>query len=112
MKASAANYLSDIGFPPVSFGAKLRDPIDDYHFSSSVDEQADFYDPFSDLNLFLVQKITQEMRHCGSSKKWTLKIQEELLKKISPEFQKKFPHYRLGVAALKKTWEKIAYFSQ
>lgn len=79
---------------------------------SSVDELAEFYDPFSDLNLFLVQKITQQMRHFGNSKKWSVKIQEELLKNISCEFQKKFPHYRLGTSALKKTWEKIAYYSQ
>lgn len=78
----------------------------------SIDELAEFYDPYSDLNLFLVKKITQEMRHCGNSRKWSLKIQDELLKKISPEFQERFPHYRLGVAALKKTWEKIAYYSQ
>src|SRR5580692_9998575 len=78
---------------------------------SSVDELADFYDPYSDLHLFLVQKITQEMQHCGNAKKWSLKIQEDLLRKISPDFQKKFPKYRLGVAALKKTWEKIAYYS-
>jgi hypothetical protein len=81
-------------------------------FLSSVDESPEFYDPYSDLNLFLSQQIKQEMQHCSSSKKWCLKIQEELLFKIAPEFQKKFPQYRLGVTALKKTWEKIAYYSQ
>ena len=79
---------------------------------SSVDELAEFYDPYSDLNLFLAQKIAQEMRHCGNSKKWSLKLQEELLQRITPEFQKRFPHYRLGVAALKKTWEKVSYYAQ
>ena len=81
-------------------------------FLSSVDESPEFYDPYSDLNLFLSQKIKQEMQHCGSSKKWSLKIQEDLIFKIAPEFQKKFPQYRLGVPALKKAWEKIAYYSQ
>src|ERR1700738_4202910 len=100
----ASNSYSGIR-PSASFSAK-HNVMD----LSSVDELAEFYDPYSDLNLFLVQKITQEMRHCGNSKKWSLKIQEVLLKKISPEFQKKFPRYRLGVAALKKTWEKIAYY--
>jgi hypothetical protein len=79
---------------------------------SSVDESPEFYDPYSDLNLFLSQKIKQEMQHCGSSKKWSLKIQEELIFKIVPEFQKKFPQYRLGVSALKKAWEKIVYYSE
>ncbi len=79
---------------------------------SSVDESPEFYDPYSDLNLFLSQKIKQEMQHCGSSKKWSLKIQEDLILKIAPEFQKKFPQYRLGVSALKKAWEKIAYYSE
>src|ERR1700722_3274913 len=85
------------------------------HFSellSSVDDSPEFYDPYSDLNLFLSQKIKQEMQHCGSSKKWSLKIQEELVFKIAPEFQRKFPQYRLGISALKRTWDKIAYYSQ
>ena len=87
-----------------------EDPLSE--FLSTIDESPEFYDPFSDLNLFLSQKIKQEMQHCGSSKKWTLKLQEELIFKIAPEFQEKFPRYRLGTSALKKTWEKIAYYSQ
>ena len=39
-------------------------------------------------------------------------MQEELLLKIAPDFQKKFPQYRLGISALKKTWEKVSYYSQ
>jgi hypothetical protein len=78
---------------------------------SAVDESPEFYDPYSDLNLFLSQKIKQQIQHCSSSKKWSVKIQEELLVKIAPEFQKKFPQFRLGVSALKKTWEKVAYYS-
>lgn len=81
-------------------------------FLFCVDDAPDFHDPYSDLNLFLSQKIKQEMLHCGNSKKWSLKLQEDLLSKITPEFQKRFPHYRLGVSALKKTWEKISYFSE
>lgn len=80
-------------------------------YLSAVDESPEFYDPYSDLNLFLSQKIKQEMQHCSSSK-WSLKIQEELLSRIVPDFRKKFPRYRLGTSALKKAWEKIAYYSQ
>ena len=79
---------------------------------SAVDESPEFYDPYSDLNLFLSQKVKNEMQHCGTSKKWSIKLQEELLLKIAPDFQKRFPLLRLGVTALKKTWEKVAYYSQ
>lgn len=79
---------------------------------SYVDEAPDFYDPYSDLNLFLSQKIKEEMQQCGCHKKWSPKIQEKLIEKISPEFQEKFPQYRLGVLALKKTWEKVGYYLQ
>ncbi len=79
---------------------------------SAVDESPEFYDPYSDLNLFLSQKIKQRMQHCDSSKKWSVKIQEELLLAIAPDFQTKFPQFRLGVSALKKTWEKVAYYSE
>ncbi len=91
---------------PAKRGGKKSDSL------YAIDEVPDFYDPYSDLNLFLAQKIKQEMANCGFSKKWSLKIQEELLRRIAPEFQKRFPNYRLGIAALKKTWEKIAYYSQ
>jgi hypothetical protein len=79
---------------------------------SAVDESPEFYDPYSDLNLFLSQQIKGELKQCDSSKKWSIKIQEDLLKKIAPLFQKKFPHYRLKLSALKKTWEKVTYYSQ
>lgn len=77
----------------------------------AIDESPEFHDPYSELNLFLSQKIKKEMRHCSNSKKWSVQLQDELLHKITPEFQKKFPRYRLGISALKKTWEKVQYFS-
>ncbi len=104
---STHNYSSAL-----SFSHKKKQDNSLKEFLSSVDESPEFYDPYSDLNLFLSQKIKQEMQHSGCSKKWSLKIQEELIQKITPEFQIKFPQYRLGVAALKKIWEKIAYYSQ
>jgi hypothetical protein len=75
-------------------------------------DSPDFHDPSSDLNLFLSQKIKQEMQQYGSSKKWSHKIEDDLIQRITPEFQKQFPHYRLGVAALKKIWEKVSYYAQ
>lgn len=80
-------------------------------FSASLDEAPDFHDPFSDLNLFLSQKIKEELPKLGITRRWTTKLQEFLLKAIAPEFQEKFPRYRLGVAALKKTFEKIVNFT-
>lgn len=78
---------------------------------SAVDESPEFYDPYSDLNLYLSQKIKQQMQ-CASSKKWSNKIQDDLFLKILPDFQEKFPQLRLGVSALKKTWEKVLYYSE
>lgn len=97
----------------ISIHSKIKEKEDSLsEYLSAVDESPEFYDPFSDLNLFLSQQIKQEMQHCGSSKKWSLKLQEELLSKVAPAFQKKFPQYRLGISALKKTWEKVAHYSQ
>ena len=81
-------------------------------FLHPVDETPDFHDPYSNLSLFLSEKIQEEMKGAPPVQKWTLKLQEELIKKITPEFQKKFPQYRLGVTALKKTWEKILFYTQ
>jgi hypothetical protein len=78
----------------------------------SIDESPDLHDPYSELNLFLTRKIKEEFKTAGTTKKWSIYVQEKLIEKITPEFKKKFPHYRLGVSALKKVWEKFSYFSQ
>ncbi len=75
-----------------------------------IDETEEFHDPFSDLSLFLSKKIKQEIEKHGSSKQWSNKIQTDLLAKILPEFKVKFPKYRLGVASIKKVWEKVSYY--
>ncbi|MEI8301288.1 MAG: hypothetical protein WCG10_06765, partial [Chlamydiota bacterium] len=75
-----------------------------------IDETEEFHDPFSDLSLFLSKKIKQEVEKHGSSKQWSNKIQTDLLAKILPEFKIKFPKYRLGVASIKKVWEKVSYY--
>jgi hypothetical protein len=80
-------------------------------YLSSIDDSPEFYDPYSDLNLFLSKKIKKEMQNCACSKKWSYQLQEELLEKITPEFKAKFPQLRLGVCALKKRWEKITYYT-
>ncbi len=78
----------------------------------SLDASPDFHDPFSDLNLFLSNQIKQEMRSCGHPKKWSHSLEEHLIKKIAPSFHKRFPQYKLGIATLKKTWEKFIYYAE
>ena len=75
-----------------------------------IDETEEFHDPFSDLSLFLAKKIKHEIG--PSPKKWSRSIQSDLLKHILPDFTKRFPNYRLGHAALKKTWDKVLYYLQ
>lgn len=77
-----------------------------------IDETEEFHDPFSDLSLFLAKKIKQEISKGSSPKKWSRNIQTDLLKIILPDFQMKFPKYRLGHTALKKTWDKVLYYIQ
>ena len=75
-----------------------------------IDETEEFHDPFSALNLFLSKKIKQELDKSGTTRKWSHKIQDELLQSILPEFKEIFPKYRLGGAALKKIWDKVSYY--
>ena len=79
---------------------------------SSVDEVPDFHDPFSDLNLFLFKHLKRALPGLDFPKRWSLKLQDGLIKAIAPEFRKKFPLYRLGVTALKKAFEKLLSFSE
>ena len=81
-------------------------------FLHPLDEAPDFHDPYSDLSLFLSKKIKEEYQACGLIKKWSIYLQEKLIAKITPEFKKKFPNYKLGVNALHKTWKKIVYYSE
>ena len=75
-----------------------------------IDESEEFYDPFSDLSLFLSRRIKKEISASGSTQKWSNKIQNRLFEKILPEFRTLFPKYRLGGAALKKVWEKVSFY--
>lgn len=75
-----------------------------------IDESEEFLDPFSDLSLFLAKRVKREILKEKNPKKWSHKIQNLLLREILPDFSKKFPRYRLGNTALKKTWEKVGYY--
>ncbi len=96
---------------PGSYGSSKK--VEDLNkFLHPLDDAPDFHDPYSDLNLFLSQKVKEECRASGFIKKWSTFLQETLIAKITPEFQKKFPNYRLGVSALRKTWKKIIYYTE
>ncbi|MDX8431550.1 MAG: hypothetical protein SNF33_07115 [Candidatus Algichlamydia australiensis] len=77
---------------------------------NSLHELDEFHDPFSDISLFLSEKITTEITAHGSTQEWSAQIEQDLLRKILPEFKARFPRYRLGLFALKKAFEKVAYF--
>lgn len=77
-----------------------------------VDEMEEFQDPLSDLNLFLCRKVHEMMHKKGGIRNWNHQIERDILQRILPEFKAKFPYYRLGIAALKRTWEKISYYQK
>ncbi|MCH9616770.1 MAG: hypothetical protein SP4CHLAM5_02170 [Chlamydiia bacterium] len=79
-------------------------------FLYPVEEANDFHDPFSKLSLFLAKRLKKEIVKKSHPKKWSQNIQKTLLAEVLPEFREHFPHYRLGISALKKTWEKIHYY--
>ncbi len=79
-------------------------------FLYPVEEANDFHDPFSELSLFLAKRLKKEILKEGLPKTWSQNIQKTLLAEVLPEFRAHFPHYRLGISALKKTWEKIHYY--
>lgn len=79
-------------------------------FLYPIDESEEYYDPFSDLSLFLAKKITQVVTEQSMPKHWSTKVQDLLLSKILPEFEKEFPRYRLGGSALKRIFEKVHFY--
>lgn len=79
-------------------------------FLFPIDETEEFHDPFSDLSLYLSRRIKKEILKETNPQKWSKKIQTLLIKEILPDFTKKFPRYRLGNAALQKTWSKVLHY--
>ena len=104
------DFLEQDGFKKGS--SQKNDPLHAHTFLFPIDETEEFHDPFSDLSLFLAGKIKQEISRGTTPKKWSRNIQTDLLKSILPDFTKKFPKYRLGHTALKKTWDKVLYYVQ
>ncbi|GAB5410922.1 MAG: hypothetical protein ChlgKO_00360 [Chlamydiales bacterium] len=85
-------------------------PLPSSYRENHLHELEEFHDPFSDISLFLSKKISTEIAAHGSSQEWSAQIEQDLLRKILPEFKARFPRYRLGLFALKKAFEKAAYF--
>ena len=81
--------------------------LNKHGFLYPVEEANDFHDPFSELSLFLAKRLKKEIIKEGHPKRWSQNIQKTLLAEVLPEFRVHFPHYRLGISALKKTWEKM-----
>ncbi len=95
-----------------ALSAKQRLSLHKSHLQQPIDETEEFHDPFSDLSLFLTRKIKREITKRGGTKKWNQQIQSDLISNILPEFKRVFPKYRLGISALKKTWEKISFYQK
>ncbi len=108
--ASFQSYPNDSFPEPTDHEKNALIPSKENPALYPIDESEEFYDPFSDLSLFLSRKIKKEISLSGSTQKWSSKIQTSLFKKILPEFRMLFPRYRLGGAALKKVWEKVSFY--
>ena len=112
---SPSSYSGDYWSEDPFVDAKQKSPKIPMHKkqkeeSFPIDEVDEFHDPYSELSLFLSKRIKKEVEKNGDTKKWSQKIQEDLLTNILPEFKKTFPKYRLGASALKKVWDKVSYF--
>ena len=102
--SSENDFFSFSSHQPHKKSSKLK------NYLHPITETDDFYDPFSELSLFLSKKIKKEIEKNQKSKQWSMQIESDLLAKILPEFKKRFPRYRLGSHALKKVWEKVSHY--
>ncbi|MDR2539362.1 MAG: hypothetical protein LBC45_01915 [Chlamydiales bacterium] len=76
-----------------------------------IDEVPELYHPYSEVNLFLSRRMKQEMQN-APTKAWSIRLEQYLLEKMTPEFQKEFPQFRISVSAIKKTWEKLVLYTK
>lgn len=110
MVKTSALSSKQFAFSGVSTRRKTKEALQDPLFL--VDDTPEFYDPFSSLNVYLAQEIQKHWRSFGCKMTWSLSLQEELVRAVSPGFQRAFPQYRLSITALKKTWEKVIALAQ
>lgn len=80
-------------------------------YLTPIDEVPELYHPYSEVNLFLSRRMKQEMQN-APTKVWSIQLEQYLLEKMTPEFQKKFPQFRISVSAIKKTWEKLVLYTK
>ena len=76
-----------------------------------IDEVPELYYPYSEVSLFLSRRMKQEIQN-APTKVWSIQLEQYLLEKMTPEFQKKFPQFRISVSAIKKTWEKLVLYTK
>lgn len=76
-----------------------------------IDEVPELYHPYSEVSLFLSRRMKQEIQN-APTKAWSIQLEQYLLKKMTPEFQKQFPQFRISVSAIKKTWEKLILYTK
>ena len=76
-----------------------------------IDEVPELYHPYSEVNLFLSRRMKQEMQN-APTKSWSIQLEQYLLEKMTPKFQKKFPQFRISVSSIKKTWEKLILYTK
>ncbi|QZA58909.1 hypothetical protein [Candidatus Rhabdochlamydia porcellionis] len=76
-----------------------------------IDEVPELYHPYSEVSLFLSRRMKQEIQN-APTKTWSIQLEQYLLKKMTPEFQEKFPQFRISVSAIKKTWEKLVLYTK
>ncbi|MCP5491737.1 MAG: hypothetical protein H7A40_01670 [Chlamydiales bacterium] len=67
-------------------------------------------DTFSDVQLFLSQKISKLLRDNKSCEPWSYQLQSLLISSIKSEFQKRFPNRHLSGPVIQKVYEKVSYF--
>ncbi len=75
-----------------------------------IDEADEYFDPFSNLNRFLLKKVKEAISSGSIGQEAFSLIEKDLVQFILPDFKIQYPRYRLGGYALKRIYETVLYY--
>jgi hypothetical protein len=75
-----------------------------------IDEADEYFDPFSNLNRFLLKKVKEAISSGSIRQEAFSLIEKDLVHFILPDFKIQYPKYRLGGYALKRIYETVLYY--
>ena len=76
----------------------------------SLGSQSSSKDPFSDLSLFVAQRVKEEMDKLPQGVRLSTKLSASLMQDLASDIKSRFPNSSFANSILKSSWEKVQHY--